>query len=58
MEKEISPILNLQELVGAIYIRAAELENDQAPKVDIPVKVDGYLSWDPVDIAKEEICRK
>lgn len=58
MEKEISPVLDRQELTAAIYTRAAQLENDERPKVPVPVIVDSFESWDPVDIAKIEIYEK
>lgn len=58
MEKEISPILDLHEFTAAVATRAAQLENDAQPKVKVPVIVDSFASWDPVDIAREEICKK
>lgn len=58
MEKEISPILDLHEFTAAVATRAAQLENDDLPKVKVPVIVDSFESWDPVDIAKKEICEK
>ncbi len=58
MEKEISPILDLHEFTAAVATRAAQLENDDPPKVKVPVKVDSFESWDPVDIAKKEIREK
>lgn len=56
---DINPFITEPELIALISQRALQLEKSEKPLVPVPVKVgDGIFSWDPVDIASEEIREK